>query len=40
MNLTGGGASTWFILGAVAAGVGLCLLTDCIGGDDDDAMPN
>ena len=40
MNLTGGGASTWFILGAVAAGVGLCLLTDCLGGDDDDAVPN
>jgi hypothetical protein len=41
MNLTGGGASTWFILGAVAAGVGICLLTDCIGGDDDDdAVPN
>lgn len=36
MNLTGGGASTWFILGAVAAGVGLCLLTDCLGDDDED----
>jgi hypothetical protein len=36
MNLTGGGGTTWFILGAVAAGVGLCLLTDCLGGDDDD----
>jgi hypothetical protein len=40
MNLTGGGASTWFILGAVAAGVGLCLLTDCLGEGDDDAVPN
>ena len=40
MNLTGGGGTTWFILGAVAAGVGICLLTDCLGGDDDDAVPN
>jgi len=40
MNLTGGGGTTWFVLGAVAAGVGLCLLTDCLGGDDDDAVPN
>jgi hypothetical protein len=39
-NLTGGGGTTWFVLGAVAAAVGICLLTDCIGGDDDDAVPN
>jgi hypothetical protein len=40
MNLTGGGGTTWFILGAVAAAAGLCLLTDCLGEGDDDAMPN
>lgn len=40
MNLTGGGGTTWFILGAAAAAVGLCLLTDCIGGDDNDAVPS
>jgi hypothetical protein len=40
MNLTGGVSTTWFILGAVAAGVGICLLTDCLDGDDDDAVPN
>jgi hypothetical protein len=40
MNLTGGVNTTWFIVGAVAAGVAICLLTDCIGGDDDDAVPN
>jgi hypothetical protein len=39
MNLTGGVNTTWFILGAVAAGVGICLLTDCLG-NDDKAMPN
>ncbi len=40
MNLTGGVNTTWFILGAVAAGVGICLLTDCLGdGDDEDSFP-
>jgi hypothetical protein len=39
MTLTGGGGTTWFILGAVAAAVGICLLADCLGGDDD-ALPN
>jgi hypothetical protein len=40
MNLTGGVNTTWFIVGAVAAGVGICLLTDCLGdGDDDDSFP-
>ena len=40
MNLTGGGGTTWFILGAVAAAAGICLLTDCLGEGDDDAVPN
>ena len=40
MNLTGGVNTTWFVLGAVAAGVGICLLTDCLGEGDDDAIPN
>ena len=40
MNLTGGVNTTWFILGAIAAGAGICLLTDCLGEGDDDAVPN
>ena len=40
MNLTGGVSTTWFILGAVAAAAGICLLTDCLGEGDDDAVPN
>jgi hypothetical protein len=40
MNLTGGLGTTWFIVGAVAAGVGVCLLTDCLDGDEDEAIPN
>jgi hypothetical protein len=40
MNLTGGLGTTWFILGAVAAAAGICLLTDCLGDGDDDAVPN
>lgn len=40
MNLMGGGGTTWFILGAVAAAAGICLLTDCLGEGDDDAVPN
>lgn len=39
LNLVGGGGLTWLIIGAVGAGVGICLLTDCLG-DDDEAMPN
>jgi hypothetical protein len=39
MNLTGGINTTWFILGALAAGAGICLLTDCLGEGDDDAFP-
>ena len=40
MNLMGGGGTTWFILGAVAAAAGICLITDCLGEGDDDAVPN
>jgi hypothetical protein len=40
MNLTGGVNATWFILGAAAAAAGICLLTDCLGDGDDDAVPN
>lgn len=38
MNLMGG-STTWFIVGAVAAGVAVCLLLECFDGDDE-AMPN
>ena len=40
MNLMGGGGTTWFVLGAIAAAAGICLLTDCLGDGDDDAVPN
>ena len=40
MNLTGGGQLTWILVGAVAAGVAICLASDCLEGDDDDAVPN
>lgn len=39
MNLTGGLNTTWFILGAIAAAGGICLLTDCLGEGDDDSFP-
>ena len=39
-NLMGGGGTTWFILGAIAAAAGICLLADCLGEGDDDAVPN
>ena len=32
--------STFTIIGIVAVGVGVCLIADCLGGDDDDAEPN
>ena len=35
-NLTGGGSTLWFVVGAVAAGVAICLLADCFEGDDED----
>jgi hypothetical protein len=40
MNLTGGSQLTWILIGAVAAGVAICLAADCLDGDDDDAVPN
>ena len=40
MNLMGGGSTVWFVLGAIAAAGGICLLTDCLGEGDDDAVPN
>ncbi|MGZ8287005.1 MAG: hypothetical protein ACXW27_14160 [Allosphingosinicella sp.] len=36
LNMTGGGNTMWIVVGAVAAGVAVCLLADCFGGDDDD----
>jgi len=39
MNLTGGGSTTWIIVGVIAGGVAVCLLADCFGGDDE-AVPN
>ena len=32
----GKGSTTWIVVGLVAAGVAVCLLADCFGGDDDD----
>ena len=40
MNLTGGSQLTWILIGALAAGVAICLAADCLDGDDDDAVPN
>lgn len=37
LGLTEGGDNTvWIVVGLVAAGVAVCLLADCFGGDDDD----
>ena len=36
MNLTGEGNTLWIVVGLVAAGVAVCLLADCFGGDDDE----
>ena len=38
-ELTGGGNTMWIVVGLVAGGVAVCLLTDCIGGDDEDSFP-
>ncbi|HYC80193.1 MAG TPA: hypothetical protein VEB65_00310 [Solirubrobacterales bacterium] len=40
MNLTGESNSLWIVVGLVAAGVAVCLLADCFGGDDDDSSSN
>lgn len=37
LNMTGGSNTLWIVVGAVAAGVAICLLADCFEGDDDDA---
>jgi hypothetical protein len=39
MNLTGEGNTLWIVVGLVAAGVAVCLLADCLDGDDDDSFP-
>lgn len=37
LNLAGeGDNTTWIVLGVIGAGVAVCLLADCFGGDDDD----
>ena len=36
-NLTGEGNTLWIVVGLVAAGVAVCLLADCFGGDDEDS---
>jgi len=35
MNLTGGDPTLWIVVGAVAAGVAVCLLSDCFNLDDE-----
>jgi hypothetical protein len=39
-NLAGEVSTVWIVVGVVAVGVGVCLLADCFGGDDEDAVPN
>jgi hypothetical protein len=36
----GGDNTVWIVVGLVAAGVAVCLLADCFGGDDDDDDTN
>ena len=36
-NLNGEVSTVWIIVGVVAAGVGVCLLADCFGDDDEDS---
>jgi hypothetical protein len=38
-NLNGEVSTVWIVVGLVAAGVAVCLLADCFGGDDED-VPN
>ena len=38
-NLNGEVSTVWIVVGLVAAGVAVCLLADCFGGDDED-LPN
>jgi len=38
-NLNGQVSTVWIVVGVVAVGVGVCLIADCFGGDDE-AVPN
>jgi hypothetical protein len=38
-NLNGEVSTVWIVVGAVAVGVGVCLIAECFGGDDE-AVPN
>jgi len=38
-SLNGEVSTVWIVVGVVAVGVGVCLIADCFGGDDEDA-PN
>ena len=38
-NLNGEVSTVWIVVGLVAAGVAVCLLADCFGGDEED-IPN
>jgi len=35
LNMTGGDNTLWIVVGAVAAGVAVCLLADCFNSDDE-----
>ncbi len=37
LNLNGEGNTLWIVVGLVAAGVAVCLLADCFGGDEEDS---
>ena len=39
-NLNGEVSTVWIVVGLVAAGVAVCLLADCFGGDDDEESSN
>ncbi len=36
-NLNGEVTTVWIVVGLVAAGVAVCLLADCFGGDEEDS---
>jgi hypothetical protein len=38
-NLGGQVSTVWIVVGVVAVGVGICLIAECFGGDDE-AVPN
>jgi hypothetical protein len=37
LNLTGGMSTTWIVVGLIAAGIAVCVATECYDGNDDDA---